>query len=173
MTSIILTLIISLSFLFAEVARKNPRAEPKWRKIVLMRSTREDVERLLGKSQYSGFNASYTVEDGTLDVVYYPFNHCSEPGADLRVPQWTVVELTYEPDNPPRLEDLHLDSRKFRKQKESRDVPDLTSYINNETGVDYTFQADNTLSDIRYFPAKRYDYLRCNQTQSNRRKKPL
>ena len=173
MTSIILTLIISLSFLFGEVARKNPRAEPKWRKIVLMRSTREDVERLLGKSQYRGFNASYTVEDGTLDVVYYPFNHCSEPGADLRVPQWTVVELTYEPSNPQKLANLDLDLKKFRKQKESVDAPDLISYINNEKGVDYTFQADNTLSDIRYFPAKRYDYLRCNQTQSNRRKKPL
>lgn len=170
MTSIILTLIISLSFLFAEVARNDPRAEPKWRKIVVMRSTREDVERLLGKSQYRGFNATYTVEDGTLDVVYYPFNHCSEPGADLRVPQWTVVELTYEPDNPPRLVDLHLDLRKFRKQRESRDVPELLSYINNEEGVDYTFQADNTLSDIRYFPAKRYDYLRCQKAPRPRRK---
>ena len=161
MISILSILIISLTCSSAVVARSKVPAEPKWRKIVLMRSTREDVERLLGSSQYRGFSASYPVEDGTLDVEYYPFNHCATEGADLNVPQWTVVELTYEPDNPPRLADLHLDLKEFRKQRESIHVPDLISYINNEKGVDYTFQADNTLSSIRYFPAKRYDYLRC------------
>lgn len=170
MASIILTLIISLTFLFAQVARNDSRAEPKWRKIVLMRSTREDVEKLLGRSQFRGFSAAYKVEDGTLDVEYYPFNLCESPDADLRVPQWTVVELTYEPDNPPRLADLSLDLKKFRKQRESPHVPDLISYINNEKGVDYTFQADNTLSSVRYFPAKRYAYLRCQKPTKSRRK---
>jgi len=170
MASPILTLMISLTFLFAQVARNDSPAQPKWRKIVLMHSTREDVEKLLGQSQYRGFNASYTVEDGTLRVVYYPFNQCTEPDADLRVPQWTVVELTYEPDNPTRLADLHLDLKKFRKKRESFDVPDLISYVNNKEGVDYTFQADNTLSSIRYFAGKPYDYLRCQKAPKSRRK---
>jgi hypothetical protein len=135
-----------------------------------MRSTREDVEKLLGQSQYRGFSASYAVENGMLDVEYYPFNHCSEPDADLRVPQWTVVEMTYEPANPPRLTDLHLNLKKFRKQRESPHVPDLISYINNQAGVDYTFEADNTLSSIRYFPSKRYDVLRCTKAPGSHRK---
>ena len=170
MTSIIPTLVLALLGLFGQVARNDPPAEPKWRKIVLMRSTREDVEKLLGQSQYRGFGASYKLEDGTLRVTYYPFSHCAELGADLNVPQWTVVEFTYEPDNPQRLADLHLDLKKFRKQRESPHVPDLISYINNQDGVDYTFQADKTLSDVRYFPAKRYDYLRCQKPTKSRRK---
>jgi len=169
MASIILTVIIPLIVFFAQVASNNSSAEPKWRTIVVMRSTREDVEKLLGHSQYEGFSASYPVKDGRLQVEYYPFNHCgSEPGANLRVPQWTVVEMTYEPDNPPRLADLNLNLKKFRKQRESPDVPDLISYINNKDGVDYTFQADKTLNDIRYFPAKRFDYLRCQKPTKSR-----
>ena len=170
MSLIIPTLILSIIILFAQGARNDSLGEPKWRRIVLMHSTREDVERLLGQSQYRGFNASYTVEDGTLRVVYYPFNRCSEPGADLRVPQWTVVEMTYEPAKPPRLTDLHLNLKKFRKQRESPHVPDLISYINNQAGVDYTFEADNTLSSVRYFPSKRYDGLRCTKARRSHRK---
>jgi len=169
MISIIPTLVISLLGLFAPVEINNVPKEPLWRKIVLLRSTRKDVERLLGHSQYRGYSASYTVENGTLQVEYYPFNYCeSQSGADLRVPQWTVVEITYSPDDPPKLTDLKLDLRKFRKQKESSNAPELISYVSNEEGVDYTFQADNTLNDVRYFPGRRYDSLRCKQAKRNR-----
>lgn len=138
MISIILSLVISLTGFFALVGRNNVPTEPQWRKIVVMRSTREDVERVLGRSEYRGFSASYNVEDGAIQVEYYPFNYCeSQPGADLRVPQWTVVEITFTPDNPPKLTDLKLDLKKFRRQKESSDAPDLISYINKEEGVDY------------------------------------
>ena len=71
MISIIPTLVISLVGLFAPVEINNVPKEPLWRKIVLMRSTRKDVERLLGHSQYTGYSA-YTVENGTLQVEYDP-----------------------------------------------------------------------------------------------------
>ena len=76
-----------------------------------------------------------------------------------------MVEITYEPDDPPKLVDLKLDLRKFRKQKESSE---LISYVSDEEGVDYTFQADNTLNDVRYFPGRRYDSLRCKQAKGSR-----
>ena len=170
MAPIILTLIISLTSLLGQERKMIPHRGPKWRKIVLTRSTREDVEKLLGQSEYRGFGASYAVEGGTLRVIYYPFNRCSASGAFLRVPQWTVVEMTYDPDNPPSLAELKLDLKKFRQQRESPHVPELISYINNEKGVEYTFQGDNTLSSVRYFPPKRYNYLRCQKPTESRRK---
>lgn len=170
MISIIPVLFGSLISLFGLMERNDLPKEPLWRQIVLMRSTREDVEKLLGHSPHRGYSATYTVENGTLQVEYYPFKYCEpQSDADLRVPQWTVVEITYIPDNPPKLTDLKLNLRKFRRQKESSDAPDLISYISNKEGVDYTFQADNTLNDIRYFPGKRYDSLRCSQAQRSRK----
>ena len=69
-----------------------------------------------------------------------------------------------------KLSDLNLDLKKFRKKRESPDVPDLISYINDEQGVDYTFEPDDTLNEVRYFPARRYDALRCKKATANRRK---
>lgn len=171
MSPIILTLILSLIGLFAPVATNTVATEPRWRQIVLMRSTREDVERLLGRSKYRGYGAFYKVEDGRVHVKYYPFKYCeSRPGADLRVRRWTVVEVTHEPDNPPTLADLKLDPKKFRTVRESPHVPDIISYINDDEGVAYTFQADDTLNDVRYFPARRYEALRCKKATANHRK---
>jgi len=67
----IIPLLVSLVGFFALDERNTVPTEPLWRKIVLMRSTREDVERLLGRSQYRGYSAIYTVENGTLQVEYY------------------------------------------------------------------------------------------------------
>jgi hypothetical protein len=118
MTTTVTTLILFL-ISFGAPARHNIEKKPKWRQIILMRSTRQDVERLLGRSKNSGFLASYKVEDGTLDVEYYPFNFCTPaPAADLRVRRWTVVEITYVPDKPPPLADLKLDLKKFRMMRE-------------------------------------------------------
>jgi hypothetical protein len=161
MTSTVITLILSLIGFWAP-ARHTTEKQPKWRQIILLRSTRQDVERLLGRSKNRGFLASYKVEDGTLDVEYYSFNFCTPaPVADLRVRRWTVVEITYVPDNPPTLADLKLDLKKFRMVKESIHVPEAVSYLNDEEGVDYTSQGDETLDSIRYFPARRFDTLRC------------
>ena len=54
------------------------------------------------------------------------------------------------------------DFEKFRMVRESVHAPELVSYLNDEEGVDYTFQADETLDSIRYFPGRRFDWLRCN-----------
>jgi hypothetical protein len=162
MSPIIITLVLSLIGFCAPVARQDPSNPPKWRQIVLMRSMREDVEKLLGPSKNRGFLARYRVEDGTLDVEYYPFDFCTPaPDADFRVRRWTVVEITYEPDNPPTLAVLKLDLKKFRKVRESVHVPELVSYVNDEEGVDYTVQGDGTLYNIRYFPGRHLDALRC------------
>jgi len=137
-----------------------------------MRSTREDVEKLVGQSKYRGDSAMYSLEDGSLDVEYYAFNFC-EPGrdADWNLPQWTVIEMTYAPDNPPQFVALKLDLGKFRKVHESPHVPDMISYVNDEEGIDYTFEGDGTtLHSIRYSPGKRFKDLRC--TERSKQKKP-
>jgi hypothetical protein len=112
----------------------------------------------------------YIVNNGVLHVEYYPFNSCTEAGADLRVPRWTVVEIIYEPKNPVKLADLNLDLTKFKTLQESPHVPDLISYLSEEEGVDYTIDSnDNTLNNVRYFPGKRYDRLRCKKATGNGR----
>ena len=160
MNPFVLLLVLIVSGFLGQ-AGNTARPAPKWKRILLMRSTRNDVERLLGRSKYRGYYASYEVEDGLLRIDYYPFNYCAQPGADLSVHRWTVVEINYEPNKPVKLADLKLDLTDFKTAKESPDVPDLISYVNEEDGVDYTFDADETLNNVRYFPGRRHDGLRC------------
>lgn len=161
-------LVLSLAGLFTQFDTKSLGTKPKWQQIVVMRSTREDVVRLLGQSKYEGSYTSYKVEDGVLSIEYYPFHFCTSTNSYLKVQQWTVVGMTYEPDNPPTLGELKLDLKRFRKLRESPHVPELITYIDDEDGVAYTFQADNTLNDVRYFPARRYDALHCKRRKTKR-----
>jgi hypothetical protein len=128
------------------------------------------VVRLLGQSQYEGYYTSYRVEGGVLSIEYYPFRFCTSTDSYLKVQQWTVVEMTYEPDNSPTFGELKLDLKRFRKVRENPHVPELITYIDDEDGVAYTFQADDTLNDVRYFPARRYDALHCKKRKTTRLK---
>lgn len=168
MNSTIPILSLALVGLFAQIGTMTYAKESKWRQIVLLSSTREDVEKLLGRPQYEGYYTSFRVEGGVLSVEYYPFDFCTSPDAYLKVRHWTVVEMTYEPDNPPMLAELKLDLKKFRKTRESPHVPELITYVNDKDGVAYTFQADRSLNDVRYFPASRYSSLRCKKQTANR-----
>ncbi len=162
MNLFVIVLALAVAGLPGQQAGKTAAPVPKWKQIHLMRSTRTNVERLLGRSKYRGYSAVYNVDDGVVHIEYYPFNSCTQAGADLRLRRWTVVEIIYEPDNPVKLGELKLDLTKFRRVKESPDVPDLISYVNDEEGIDYTFDSnDDTLNNVRYFPGKRHDGLRC------------
>ena len=63
----------SLIGLFTQVGTKPFGTKSRWHQISLLHSTRDDVERLLGKPQYEGYYTSYTVEDGVLSTRVLPF----------------------------------------------------------------------------------------------------
>jgi len=127
-----------------------------------------DIVSLLGKpAAGKDYGVTYNLREGTLYLEYYLFDHCKlghQYHGDWNIPEWTVIEITYLPDNPPQLASLNLDLRKFREVHASPHVPDMISYVNDEEGVDYTLEGDGrTLHSIRYFPTKRFNNLRCEQ----------
>jgi hypothetical protein len=162
-----LILILILTFTGVLTQDVNPATPAaKWKQIQLLRSTRADVEKLMGPAKYRGYSTWYKLEDGVLHIEYYPYTSCTQTGAALKVRQWTVVGITFEPNNTVKFADLNLDPKKFRKVKEISDVLDVINYVNDKEGVDYAFQVDE-LINIRYFPGKRYNHLRCKQSPEN------
>lgn len=69
-------LFLLLAGLLAQFATMTFPRKAKWQQIILLRSTREDVERLLGRPQYEGYYTSFKVDGGVLSVEYYPFDFC-------------------------------------------------------------------------------------------------
>src|ERR1044072_4221934 len=99
MNTTIPILLLSLVGLIAQIGTMTDAKECNWLKIVPLHSSRDDVERVLGRSEFEGYYASFKVEGGLLNVEYSPFDFCTSSDAYLRVRRWTVVEMTYEPDN--------------------------------------------------------------------------
>ena len=137
-----------------------------WRKnVLLLQSNRADVEKLFGKpSSGQGYVVSYKLNDGMLDLEYYPFDHCkSSDGTStyLNVPEWTVAEMDFRPDHQPTISSLGLRLGQLRQVRLNPDLPQLTSYLDDKEGIEYTVASDRTLNNVRYFPGSRYASFRC------------
>jgi hypothetical protein len=158
-------MLLILGVIIAASVSARPELHMGWMdKITLFKSTKMDVEKSFGKGTGQNYGAMYKLKDGILDLEYYRFDHCKdrdELSADWKLPEWTVVEIKYHFDNQVKLSSLNLDLKKFRKQRESPDVPQLVSYVNDEDGVDYTLLPNGNLNSVRYFPGLRYEGFRC------------
>jgi hypothetical protein len=162
MSAIILSLITASHFsLFARIGVGQ---NSTWQGVVILRSTRADVEKIMGKGEEHASIVYYPIKDGSLHVEYSD-GPC-KPGQfrGWKVPEGTAIELVYTPfKSPPTFSSLHVDLAKFRTVRESPDVPDLITYKNDDEGVAYTVQLDGTVSEIRYFPSAKYDKIRCSR----------
>lgn len=134
-----------------------------WRGIVPLRSTRGDVERLIGKPN---------IEYGLYDIanervrISYSGDPCSEglQGA-YKVPRDTVVSIDVTPQNTVRLADLRLDPGKYQRTA-GRPERDHSLYRNEEEGVTYLVSEgggaeSGVVQRIHYGPAAKDAHLRC------------
>lgn len=158
-TALLFALVMNSNTLLAR--RVSGSQDAKWKQIIVLQSTRSDVEKLFGKSKYQGYSVSYDVEEDHLNIEYAGFNFCDGKEFGWNVSEWTVVEITYRPHQVSQFSSLNLDLTRFKKVRESPCCPDLITYINNEEGVAYTVNPSGTLNNIRYFPSSQYDHLRC------------
>jgi len=138
--------------------------DARWKEIVVLRSTRADVERIMGKAEEHALIVYYPLKEGSLQIEYSDGVCKTGQYRAWSVPEGTVIEVVYNPfKNPPSFSSLKLDLTKFRIVRESPDVPDLLTHIQDDKGIAYTIEPDGELHDIRYFPPSRYDHLRCSK----------
>lgn len=138
--------------------------DQRWKDIVVLRSTRSDVEKIMGKAAERAHIANYPLKDGNLQIEYS--DGLCEPGQyrAWKVAEGTVIEIVYTPfENPIKFSSFNLDLTKFRIARESPDVPDMITYIKDDEGIAYTVEPDGTLHDITYFPPSRYENIRCSK----------
>lgn len=164
---VLMSLILLASVGVLQVASLTGRAIPqndRWKEIVVLRSRRADVQKIMGRGEEHAGIAYYPLKEGSLHVEYADGSCRSGQYRGWKVAEGTVIEIVYTPFNsPPKFSSLGLDLSKFRIVRESPDVPDLLTYIKNDEGLAYTVQLDGTVSEIRYFPSAKYESLRCSR----------
>ena len=133
-----------------------------WKGINVFRSTRADVERVLGSPKESCKLACDYDTKSEAVFVRYSDERC-KPGDTnaLDVPQHTVLSVTLYPRVKARLRDLKLDLSKFKKTKDP-ELQGYSTYTNVETGVTYEVSDKNMVLSIQWFgAAKDIEALRC------------
>ena len=85
----------------------------EWRKISPLKSTRADVERLLGPGRKS-YGVVYKLETGNLSIEYSTGLCGGSKREGWNVPEDIVISYSFSARVKPRLADLKLDRRRFK-----------------------------------------------------------
>jgi hypothetical protein len=123
----------------------------EWRGIVPLKSTRVDVERLLGKSNGLG---RYEFENERA-YIYYAKGCDQSKDCLCLVPKDTVISIFVTLESDLKLSELKIDRSKFKKTH-SGHLPSILNFTNYEEGITYTVdEEDDEVMHITYSPSAR------------------
>ena len=134
-----------------------------WKELVPLRSTRRDVEALLGPPATGG-QSLYQTDEATVFVQYsdgpcekgWPYGWSVDKG--------TVVSITVSPKQPVTWKDLNLDQNKYRRSGENHTG---VLYTNHSEGI--TIEVDEFTGRVKsftYHPTDSQQKLQCPDASS-------
>jgi len=136
-----------------------------WNGIVPLKSTRSDVEKILGlpkPASVARHAADYKTKDGKVFILYSSGPCNIKPSNGWSVPELTVIQISFYPNVAPKLRDLRLDLKKFEKRPDPEILNEIY-YTDEADGISLTVDSGDpeTVIGFRYFPESKYDYLKC------------
>lgn len=144
-----------------------------WKGIAPLRSTKADVEKLLGKPippNKALDVARYKIDEGRVDVIYSTGLCGRKTSAIWNVPVLTVLKVTFYPTVPLKLSDLKLDLTKFAKHPDPG-AAYTTIYANDNDGISLSIDDLGEVATIlNYYPTSKDGSLRCKKINSRRKK---
>ena len=151
------------------IAVPNASAQ-QWRKIVPLKSTRADIERLLGPNDKS-YGVDYELTDGVVSIEYSSGPCRKERQGGWNVPEGVVISFSFSAKNKQRETDLKLNRRKFRRVIDTH-TGGITYYINERDGITYEIQ-QGQVDGVEYYPPKKYAHLYCGDPADEKLKRFL
>ncbi|MFN0111221.1 MAG: hypothetical protein ACKVZH_20350 [Blastocatellia bacterium] len=136
-------------------------ADSTWSKVVPLRSTRLDVERILGKNTASPghpFVSEHETSDGRISVLYNCCPCHSKGEGEWNVTQETVVAVIVTPKLKLKIDNLSI--KKDDYIIESSHVSGVYTYTNKNEGITIETNNGNVIS-LTYAPKAKEHSLRC------------
>lgn len=131
-----------------------------WRQIVPLKSTRAEVERLLGPTTGAYFG-EYELKEGSLFIEYSSGPCRPERKGGWNVPRDVVIMVSFTPKHKTRIARLKLDPKKFRKIVDDHVFGvGVFYYVNDEEGITYQVQRGK-VDFVEYHPTKKDEHLYC------------
>lgn len=128
-----------------------------WQGIVPLKSTRTDVERIMGKPDRESVNA-YDFPEKSV-IIKYSQRPCDE---GWNVAPDTVLYISINPTVKKPLADLNLDLTKYKKKPGDFDVPAHFYYVDEEQGLTLSV-LNGRVQEYIYGPTVKDNTLRCNK----------
>lgn len=154
---------VAISLLWLCIALSVSAQTLGWHGIVPLRSTRADVERILGppEQNISRYSALYRTSTETVMIQYAQGLPCGigEKYSQWRVPRDTVESVLVTPMQTLHIADLGIDESKYEKQQGGHLRNDVY-YINEQTGESLRVFMDE-VQGMSYFPGTLAKDLRC------------
>ena len=129
-----------------------------WRGIVPLRSTCDDVKKVLKVDSCTVPIANYTLPDFRV-MVEFENKTCDTESRAWRVPKGTVTAITVSPRNEMRPSEFGLDLSKYKK-REDEEIGGLEHYDSQEEGVTVDLYR-GFVQNLFLYPRKSHETLRC------------
>jgi|ERR1044072_1002067 hypothetical protein len=161
--------IIFLVLLVNSATAQNLLWLSKMKEIVLLKSTRADVRRILGEpDDHKDDGLEYIGFEGGRFTVLYTTGTCLTKNENNRkviygwlVPEGTVQQISFTPNKALKPKKLPIRFEGFTSYKVS-DVPDSIIYENDTLGIDYgTYKGK--IDKITFRPANKLYNLKCKE----------
>jgi hypothetical protein len=151
---------ISLYCLISVLTLASQSEAKEWRGIVPLRSTRQDVERILGSpTRQTPADANYDAGDVRVFVTFSE-GDCNKWPYGWDVPAGTVQEIHVYPTKVLPLSEINLDPGKYR---ETLDVHHrVLLYADEEEGFDIvSHESDRRVHIFSYYPPAKERHRQC------------
>jgi len=162
----IICFIICSSFLFLE---SPPQQD--WRGLLPLKSTRSDVERLLGPPDVNQKNQVliYYQTDQVVSIGFSGNPQCQQklPYTSWSVSLDTVTGITVDLRKSVPIADTHIDLTRLKKRRGDSDLLTHFYYSNEENGFSMEVGADYLIG-YHYEPSSRQSHLQCPINQGAR-----
>lgn len=129
-----------------------------WRGITPLRSSCEDIKRILQVDACSEPISWYTLPDYRV-MVEFAATDCDKFPRSYRVPKGTVVAMAISPQHPTTVSQFGIDLSKFKK-REGEEIVGLEHYDNDDQGMSVELFKGYLLT-VFLAPRKSDDVLRC------------
>lgn len=133
-----------------------------WHGIVLLQSTRSDVERLLGPpAEPKG--SQYRTKTEIVNVRYSGEPCVKDDPSGYNIPAGVVIHLVIFPKREQRFSNLNIDETKFKKEQDPHMPAGYFHYTNYEDGMTVTV-SEGIVKKVTYWPSSKFQHLRCQKS---------
>lgn len=157
-------IVLALLLLLQAQSLPNTSREGGWRGLMPLQSTRADVEKLLGKPVSSrGSIVVYKTDEEEVAVVFSAGKCIRSSSERWNVPMDVVITIELRPKKQVLIQDLHLDSNKYRRVQQSH-PENWFVYRNAEEGFmveTLLYKNKEQIVVLTYFPGLKAKDLRC------------